>query len=457
MKRLAPLIVLAVTTFTASAWAGGPGDAAGPPAQQPPTEDWHAAFQKQQAQLDALQAAFDEEHKERAEHLAPKVRVSGFLQVDWVVHNQESQNEINGSTGAPLNQDRFELRRGHLRIDAEQGMVLGAIEIDANTVNGPQVRPIEAQVSLRWPEKEDPRVPSLLLSAGLLRIPFGFEVQEIDWVRPFLERANMTQALFPGEFDLGVRAMMKYRFLNWGMAVMNGSPIGAKEFPDLDPTAAKEIVGRIGVDFEIVPGVRFQGGVSADTGTGFHPGTPATKPQLVWQDQNGDGIVEPNEIIAVGGSPATPSQLFHRFAVGGDARLIVHLLPLGDLTFRAEAIDALNLDRGYEVADPVAAGYDLREKGWSGAAVQEVTRWGMIGVRYDVYNPNADAKQQQALNLVPVDRTYSTLALMAMVHDGWQRLLLEYDVNRNPLGIGPNGAPTTLADNALTLRAQLVF
>jgi hypothetical protein len=37
------------------------------------------------------------------------------------------------------------------------------------------------------------------------------------------------------------------------------------------------------------------------------------------------------------------------------------------------------------------------------------------------------------------------------------RLLFEYDINRNPLGVGTNGAPTTLADNAVTLRAQAVF
>jgi len=448
MRRLTWLIVLAVTTLTASAWAGDP---------EPPGDDWHSAFLKQHAELDALRAAFEKEQKDRQERLAAQVKVSGFVQVDWIVHNQASQDEINGSTGAPLNQDRFELRRGHVRLDAEKGMVLGALEIDANTVNGPQVRPIEAQVSLRWPEKEDPRVPSVLVSAGLLRIPFGYEVQEIDWVRPFLERANMMQALFPGEFDLGVRFMMKYRFLRWGMGVMNGSPIGSKEFPDLDPTATKEVVGRVGVDFQIVPGVRFEAGVSADSGTGFHPGTPASKPQLIWQDQNGDGLVEPNEIISVGGAPATPSQLFHRFAVGGDARIIVHVAPLGDLTFRGEAVSALNLDRAYEYADPIGAGHDLRETGWSGAAVQEVTRWAIIGARYDVYNPNADATQQQALNLVPVDRTYSTLALMAMVRDGWQRLLIEYDINRNPLGIGANGSPTTLGTNALTLRAQLVF
>ncbi len=230
---------------------------------------------------------------------------------------------------------------------------------------------------------------------------------------------------------------------------MNGNPIGSKQFPDLDPVAAKEIVGRVGVDFEIVPGVRFQAGVSADTGMGFHPGTPASKPQLVWQDQNGDGLVEPNEVLAVGGAPSTPSQLFHRFAVGGDARLIVHIAPLGDLTFRAEAVDALNLDRGYEYADPIGAGYDLRETGWSAAALQELTRWAMIGARYDVYNPDADATQQHALQ--PRPRRSHVLDSRPDGHGARRRgsgSCSSTTSTRNPLGIGPNGvaddaSPTT--------------
>ncbi|HEY5241968.1 MAG TPA: hypothetical protein VIJ22_10905, partial [Polyangiaceae bacterium] len=392
-----------------------------------------------------------------AERDSQTVRVSGFIQADWIIHNQESQNEINGSTGQPLNLDRFTLRRGHVRVDAGQGLLSGALELDANTTNGPQVRPIEADVSFRWPEKADSRLPSFVASIGLMRIPFGYEVQELDYVRPFLERANMLQALFPGEFDLGMRLGVRYRFLDWTIAVMNGSPIGNKVFPALDPVQAKEIVGRLGVDVEIAPGIRFQAGVSGDTGTGFHPGTPATKNVLVWQDQNGDGLVEPNEITAIGGTPATPSQVFHRFALGGDARLVVRVAPLGNLTFRAEAVNAQNLDRGLEVADPVGAGHDLREVGYSGGATQELTRWAMIGARYDLYNPNGDASEQRAVNLVPVDRSYSTLALMGMARYRQARLLLEYDINRNPLGTGTNGAPTTLADNALTLRGQLVF
>lgn len=38
---------------------------------------------------------------------------------------------------------------------------------------------------------------------GLMKIPFGFEVPELDHVRPFLERSTVMRALFPGEFDSG--------------------------------------------------------------------------------------------------------------------------------------------------------------------------------------------------------------------------------------------------------------
>jgi hypothetical protein len=423
-----------------------------PPAEAPPALDAEVA--KQRTAIDELRAALDDERRAR-EH--PFLRISGFLQIDWVIHNQLSQNEINGSTGQPLNQDRFALRRGHVRLDAEHGLLRAAVEIDANTVNGPLVRPIEANVSLGWPERHDPRLPDLLVTAGLLRIPFGFEVQETDWERPFLERASVLQALFPGEFDVGLRFKARYAFLNWSIAVMNGNPLGSRVLPLLDPVQTKDVVGRLGVGFDVAPGVRVEGGTSADAGTGFHPGTPATANQLVWQDQNGDGLVEPNEIVAVGGTPATPSQEFHRWALGGDARLVARLPLLGDLALRAEVVDGQNLDRGLEVADPIGASRNLREIGWAVGATQELTRWGMIGARYDRYNPDGDASQQRALSFVPVDRSYSTLALMGMVRYETARLLLEYDLNSNPLGVGGNGAPTTLADNALTLRVQMVF
>ncbi len=452
------------------AFAGLAGNARADDAPAATDEQLRAELARQGAELTELRAAIAEEKKQReaaaaAEQAKPPLwerlglRFSGFTQVDWVIHNQSSQNEINGSTGLLLNHDRFELRREHLRLDIDQGLVLGRVEIDANTTNGPQVRPIDAEVSFRWPGKHDDarRWPELLATLGLMRIPFGYEVQELDYVRPFLERATVLQAFFPGEFDLGARLGARYRFVDAVIAVMNGNPLGNKVFPALAPVNAKDVVGRLGIDVPIVKGVRFQAGASGVTGTGFHAGTPATKNQLVWQDQNGDGLVEPNEIVAVGGTPATPSQTFHRFALGGDARLLVGVPLLGELALRAEAVAGQNIDRGVEVADPVGAGHDLREVGWTLGATQEVTKWAMIGLRYDRYNPNADSTQQQALNLVPIDRSYSTVALMAMARYHEARLLLEYDINRNPLGVAADGSPTTLADNTLTLRGQLVY
>lgn len=413
-----------------------------------------AELARQAAAIDALRAAVEAEKRARQ---PPFIRFSGFVQVDWVVHDQASQNEINESNGTLLNDDRFTLRRGHLRVDAGAGPVSGALEIDANTTNGPQVRPIDAEVSLRWPNGPDSALPTVVATAGLMPIPFGYEVQELDWVRPFLERGTVLQALFPGNYDVGVRLRATYRFIDWAIAAMNGSPIGSLEFPDLDPVHQKDVVSRIGIDAEIARHVRLRAGMSADVGTGFHPGTPTTKNVVVWDDVNGDGVVEPNEIMVIPGSAATPSSTFPRFGVGGDARLAMGVPFLGDFTLSAEVVSAINLDRGLEVADPVASGRDLREIGWYVGATQELTRWAEIGVRYDRYNPDADANRQQGATLVPVDRSYSTLALMAMARHGDQRLVIEYDINTNPLGVSPTGSPTTLADNALTLRAQCVF
>jgi len=435
------------------------GSSARAEATPPPAADDPTALKAQVEALSAstasLRAAVSDLQNKAAS--PSPIRFSGYVQIDWVVADQASQDQIDPSTGQPLNQDRFTLRRGHLRVDAEHGLLAGVLEIDANTTKGPQVRPIDAEVLFRWPESGTVRDLHLVAALGLMRIPFGFEVQELDYVRPFLERAAVARALFPGEFDLGARVGIRYRAFDWTLAVMNGSPIGDAVFPALAPGKTKELVGRIGTQGDLARGVHFEAGVSGDTGLGFHAGTPTTKDVLIWHDDNGDGIVQSTEISVIPGSPATPSQQFTRFAIGADARLRVQIAPIGELALRAEIMRGKNLDRGIEVADPVGAGHDLRELGWSLGATQEVTPWAMVGVRYDEYNPDQDASEQQGPNLVPIDRTYRTLALMAMLRYDRGRLVFEYDKNGNPLGRAANGSPATLADDAVTLRGQVVF
>src|SRR5581483_11402460 len=185
---------------------------------------------------------------------------------------------------------------------------------------------------------------------------------------------------------------------------------------------------------------------------------PATKDGIVWHDTNNDGQVDPTELTGVPGQPAVASQTFTRYAVGADLRVTVDVPKIGELAIYGECTWATNLDRGLIPADPVNAGRDLRELGWYVAATQQLTKWAAVGIRYDRYDPDADASEQVAAILVPRDRTFSTLAVVAAaMYAPYARLSLEWDHNKNALGRTASGAPTTLGSDVITIRGQVVY
>jgi hypothetical protein len=436
--------------------------------------------QRQQQEIERLRAELDQERErlrveinrlsadsEAARQEArttPVVRVgrfgvslTGFLQADAVAWRQSSQDEINFSTGDPLNETRFLIRRARVRVDLDYGPVAGLIEFDGNTLRGATARLIGAEASLRW-RGRDPLRTFLLVALGQFKTPFGFEVPQSDRDRHFLERSTIMRALFPGEYDLGARQQGSWLFLRGTAAVMNGHPLGERQFPGRDPLAAKDFVGRLGVDTTVIGPLALAGGVSGVYGTGFHRGTPPTKDVLVWRDTNDNGLVDASEIQGIPGTAATPSQTFHRFAVGGDLRLMLAVPWLGMLMVYSEVIVATNLDRGIQPADPVSAGRDLRELGWYVGLTQELGRFFMVGARYDLYNPDRDATDLRAGTLVPSDPTFTTLALAASLRfPPLGRLVVQYDHNTNALGRDRSGRPTTLADDALTFRGEVTF
>jgi hypothetical protein len=386
------------------------------------------------------------------------VRFSGFVQADAVVYRQDSVDELSPATGQPLNQTRFLIRRARLHVEADYRFVGALVEFDGNTINGPTARITNVEVSAWWPPRQQKRIPYVMASLGLLRIPFGFEVQEKDFIRFFLERSNVARALFPGEFDLGARLQGGWRFLRYQLAVMNGHPAGELQYPGRDPIGAKDFLGRLGTDIDITRKMNVSGGFSALVGTGFHAGSPGGKDVLVWRDVNEDGMVEPTEIQVIGGTAATPSQNFSRNGIGADLQYRIAIPRLGQLMIYGELMWANNLDRGLVPSDPIAAARTLRQFGWYVATTLELTDYAMIGLRYDRYNPDADAAERRGFTVVPVDESFSTLAVAVAARYRQQaRLTLEYDHNDNALGRTTTGLPTRLADDALTLRAQVVF
>lgn len=424
--------------------------------------DAQARLDRQGAELRAVRAELAAQKDAHAAFRIGRLAVSllGFVQADGVVYSSASVDEVNPSTGAPLNETRFLIRRARLHADIDYGYIAGALELDGNTVAGPVARITNVEASACWPQCNllaGPR-PLIMGTLGLVRIPFGYEVQEKDYIRLFLERSNMARAFFPGEFDLGARLQGAWRWLRWQAAAMNGHPPGDKQYALVDPTASKDFLGRVGADARPHPRVSIVGGVSGLWGTGFSRGTSSTKDTLVWRDANADGQVDVTEIIGVVGQPAVASRTFSRYALGGDLRVAVDLPRVGPLTVAGEITWATNLDRSIYVADPIATGRDLRELGWYVMVLQQLTRWCAVGVRYDRYDPDADARQQVGVNLVPRDKTFSTLGIVAAAMvEPYGRLSLEWDHSWNGLTVDVTGAPTTLGGDVVTVRGQVVF
>jgi hypothetical protein len=415
-----------------------------------------------QLRLEALESSLAVATK-RAE-LAPPVVVTarpglsltGFVQADGAIR-QSAQDQLN-TANTPLNEDRFTIRRARLRAALERPYVSGAVEFDGNTVKGATARVLGAEASLRWPAATANDPPLIMATIGAFKIPFGFEVGQSDRDRLFLERSTAERALFPGEYDLGARLQGGWRFVRYAFAVMNGEPAGETTgFPGRDPNHQKDFLGRVGVDTSLVERLTLAAGLSALSGYGFHPGTPATKPVIIWQDRNQDGMFESNEVSVAPGVSASPSSSFKRQAVGADIRLAAHLLPFGETVAYAEVYLAKNLDRAILPADPKSIGRDLNELGSYVAFTQEICRHGIVGFRYDYYNPDRDSTDIQSAVSVPQSFIYETFAFTGALQSPSGRLIVEYDVNRNHLGRDATGLPTNLKDNAWLVRGEAKF
>ena len=376
--------------------------------------------------------------------------LTGYVQADAVALDQASVDQLDPGTSQPLNQERFLIRRGRLRAEARKDALSASLELDGNTVNGPAVRLVSAEVAWRYDRL-------LVASAGLFKTPFGAEVPASERDKPFLEPPTWARAMFPGSYDAGARIAGGYQLLRWTFAIVNGSPAGDLQWAGKDPSSSFDFVGRIGADIAGPRRWRVEAGVSGLSGTGLHPGTPPTKDSLQGVDENGNGLVEPIELMVIPGKPGTPSEKFHRNALGADLAVHWCLCTLGQGVAFGEVALATNLDRGIAYADPVAQSRDIRELGFAVGIVQEVTPRAMVGVRFDRYDADADANERAGTQLVRVDRVYSTLSLMAAARWSTSRLVVEYDHERNPLGRSDSGEPITRSADRITLRAQVGF
>lgn len=380
------------------------------------------------------------------------LKIGGYLQSQFQ-HNQASEDQLQQG-GTPLNQDEFLVRRARLRIDRGWDYASATLELDANTVRGPKVGIRRAEGSLFYRGHNPVEQPPLvMLSVGVLDIPFGYELAESARVRWFMERSVGSGALFPTEMDAGAKLSGAASFLRYALAVVNGEPVDEHGFPH-DPNANKDVIGRFGAEV-IAEQLEVGGGASFAVGKGFHAGQDASKSTVIWNDVNQDGIAQPGELVGLPGSAATPSKNFERWAIGLDLQAGLQTA-LGRTRLSAEAFVASNYDRGFLPSDPVATTLDARQAGGYVALAQELTRYGVVGFRAAIYDPNSDITETRAAKTLPKTQTVRTFSPLAgLVLPNRARLLFQYDFVRDYLARDNVGVPTDAKNDQWTLRLQV--
>jgi hypothetical protein len=385
-------------------------------------------------------------------------KVSGYIQSQYEFH-QDSEDQL-FIGGAPINQNRFLLRRVRLKLERDWQYGGAMVELDANTVKGPAIGLQHAEVSLAYRDAQ--RKPLVRLVMGLFDNPFGREVVESPRTRPFMERSFASRAFFPAEPDLGVGLKGEIAWFRYSVAAVNGQPLGDRTgFILQDPNAHKDIVGRVGVAVDFPHETQITGGASILNGKGFRPGTDPTKNTVAWRDNLVENsLLEPSELIGVPGTAGTPASNFSRWLVGADLGF-EFASSLGQTHIFGEMSVASNMDRNVFIADPVTAGYDIRELGYYAQIYQELKLPQLapvepiLGFRYDFYDPDSDVLEQRSGRTLPLTESVTTYAPLIGVQVAHRaRLVGEWDIIRDSMARSTVGVPIDRKNNIVTIRLQ---
>jgi hypothetical protein len=390
-----------------------------------------------------------------ADPISDEWKIATYAQAQYESHADSLNQQRQG--GVLLNQDRFLLRRGRIKVqrDFDYGQLI--LELDGNTTRGPAVRLQKAEASLIYGRSSDRDQPPIAqLSLGLFDLPFGFEMTYVPRVRWFTERTTASRAMFPSEVDAGVRLSGGLGFARYSVAVTNGEPMDEKSgFGLQDPNRNKDLTARVGAETHVSESFVAAGGISWNAGRGYHPGVDATKNKIDWKDLNENNTYDDGELSVTPGDVAKPGKSFARWAVGADLELLLRT-GLGMSMLYGELVIASDMDRGLFLADPVQTGDKQRELSYYLAFTQQLTRYGVVGFRYEVYDPNADVLEKRAGRLLPSTQQVTTYSpLIGLVLPDHARLIFQWDIVDDYLARDSRGVPADFKNNAWTLRLQV--
>lgn len=396
-----------------------------------------------------------------------KIKVSGYMQTQFRLTDLAGGTAQFSGGNFPSNTNKmFQVRRARLKIAYDNVLTQFAVELDA-IPTGVTMKDAYIWITEPWTR-------SFGFQMGMFYRPFGYEMSFSSGSRESPEQSRVYQTLFPGERDLGAKLFYSppqgpLSFLRAELGIFNGSGAASNEFDNY-----KDIIGQVAVQLPFD-----DMNAALDLGVSGYFGNVRNATKYLWTSgEPAPGV----RGLVVDSSATNLGDVVTRRYVGADAQFYYDVPVLGGLVVRGEYITGrqpgtstlstppgpvgtaqTTISPGAQATGPV---YRRDVVGWYLNLVQNIGSSHQIIVKYDVYDPNTDAKPGDFVsgsNLSAADIKYSTLGLGYIYHwDGNVKFVFYYDMPKNEKLTSL--APASLAafvddvrDNVFTFRVQYKF
>jgi hypothetical protein len=382
-----------------------------------------------------------------------KIKVSGYLQAQYQVAEGEGISTYAGGNFPALVRDRFQVRRGRLKVNYDNDLTQYVLQIDV-TQNGLGIKDAYASVKEPW-------MRAVSLTGGVFDRPFGFEISYSSSSRETPERTRLFQTLFPGERELGAKIEVApekgtMSYFNLKAGVFNGVLNTANE-----NDRNKDFIGRVGFQLPFE-----EENFSIDGGLSLYDGKVTSNSKFVYS------VDKSAKKYSVDSTASNVNGSYGRTYYGADIQLYYDLPSIGGLSVRGEYITGQQPGTSssssfYNPGSTITPLYIRNFNGWYLLYIQNIGLSNQFVLKYDVYDPNTDIEANDigasGSNLTSADIKYSTLGLGWIYHwDANVKFTFYYDVVKNEK-INSSAAGSLAAftddvkDNVFTVRMQYKF
>ncbi len=391
-----------------------------------------------------------------------RLRFGGYMQPQFQVAEEKGAKNFSGGDFSPNSDNRFMLRRGHLRIDyahfneKDQPLALFVFQFDG-TERGVYIRDF-------WGRIYENKLKLFYLTTGMFARPMGFEVNYSSADREAPERGRMSQTLMKVERDIGAMVTFENRndtYLKWlkaDIGVFNGQGLSGPT----DYDSHKDIIGRVSLKPQKLTKHNWilTAGVS-----GYYGGIVSQSPLVFEVTGSGASAKMVGDSLSSNNGRVAPRQYY-----GADVQLRIPNKK-GYSEFRAEYIAGMQtataLSSETPGTYPVTSTNIIQPlyiRPFNGAYFCYLQNLGteklQLVLKYDWYDPNTSVQEKEvnAVNGFTVaDIKYSTLGggLVYYINAN-VKTVLYYDWITNESTSVP-GYTADAKDNIVTLRLQYRF